>query len=141
MKPLVTYPDATKECKDALQTLWPLYWRGPLTTIGIGVPTKWTPLTSGPHLQVSLDGTPIVQGHPIRIKSSIRVAAWSNSVSLSKEMATLSMGLLLAFGSWGQLAGTRPLTGPITARDEDTKAELCYISVSATIRSIPVLPI
>lgn len=139
MKPVVTYPDSEREVRDALADLFPRYWTGVQPTVGVGVPTKWSVLSSLPHLQVSADGTPLVQDHPVRVGASIRIVAWSNSTTNSKAMATLAMGLMLAHCSWGKLSGVRPLTGPQSARDEDTKGELCYVSLRVNLRSIPVL--
>lgn len=130
MTDTVVYPDAERAVVDLLGTL--LAAAGEGASVGVGVPTGWDPTVDLPHLQVAWDGTPIVE-HPIVARCTIRVVARAATTTEAKRLAWLAHGLLLGHG--GTVATFAPLTGPLPARDLDTAAELCSITLRATFRS------
>lgn len=132
MKPAVTYPDPERAFVDLLTELLD----DESVTVGVGVPDGWQPST-GDHIQVSWDGTPLEE-HPIAIYPTLRIVAWSASTTEAKRLAMLCQGLLLAHTGGSSVGAIRPLTGPQPARDPDTRAELAAITVRATVRSTPI---
>lgn len=126
MKPAATYPDPEREVVDYLSPL--------LTsdcTVGVGVPEGHTP-TSAPHLQVSCDGQQIT--HPIFASALVRLTVWAPSTSEAKRLCALAQGLLLSTQEWP----TTPVSGPIPARDPNTRTELATASSRVSFRSVPI---
>lgn len=130
----VTYPDAEKETRALLAAL--LEEQDIDATVAIGIPHDWTPDT-GDHLQVSSDGTPSI-AHPVVSHSTIRITAWSASTSRAKELANLAFGLLCAHDGTPPIAAILPLTGVLPARDPESRAELAYVTVRVSVRSVPI---
>lgn len=135
MKPLVTTQDTERIVRDVLAAR--MAERGETATVSIGVPTAWT-TASGSHVQINSDGTPIAVW-PVYVKVTIRVVGWSSSTTESKRLAGLCLGLLMAYPGDGAMSGVEYLTGPQTARDADTRAELCYVTAAVTVRTVPVV--
>lgn len=129
-KILATLPDPERVVKDFLDTV--------LTeTVGIGVPTTWVKGTSAPHVQVSTDGM-FMESWPVAGEATIRLVAWAAGPTSAKELAQRAMGYLLAHEGSTTIARTRPLTGLLPARDEQTGAEIASVTVRVTLRSIPI---
>ena len=133
MKPLVRTQDEERIVRDVLSSL--LAARGETATVGVGVPAAWT-LSSPTYVQVSSDGDPVATW-PVSTRPTVRVCVWSKSTTTSKALAGLCMGLLLAYPRNGGMAGTRFGTGVLSARDPETRAELSYVTVGVTLRTIP----
>ena len=131
MKPLVTFPDPERVVRDFLDAAIDD------ATVGVGVPANWVKDTSGPHLQVSTDGM-FMANFPVAGEATIRIVAWAASPTAAKALAQRAQGYLLAHDGTGDIARTRPLTGLLPARDEQTNAEIASISVRVTLRSIPI---
>lgn len=129
--PAVTYPDPERVVRDYLDTVIAD------ATIGVGVPSSWTK-ASGNHLQVATDGMFLGRTHPVYGEATIRLVAWSASPTQAKELAQRAQGLLLAHPGTGDITRTRPLTGLLPARDEQTNAELASVTVRVTLRSVPI---
>lgn len=130
MKTVVDWPDVERLVVDLIDT----YDLEP--TIGIGVPSAWTP-DDGLHIQVALDGTPVVNA-PVSSRSTVRVVAWSGSTTDSKDLAGILQGLLHAHAGGDGITAILPLTGTLPARDPDTGAELASFTVAVVVRSEPV---
>lgn len=128
------FPDAEVLTKDLLKDL--IEPHESEVTVGVGVPANWTK-ASPDHLQVSLDGTPIVV-RSIVAHSTVRVTAWAKSTTRAKQLANLALGLLSAHGGGSGIAVVLPLTGCFPARDTDTGAELASVTVRVTVRSISI---
>lgn len=127
---LRTFPDPERVVRDYLDTV--------LTeTVGVGVPTNWVKGSSDPHVQTSLDGM-FMASWPVAGEATIRLVAWATSPTAAKELAQRAQGYLLAHDGTGQIARTRPLTGLLPARDEQTGAEIASVTVRVTLRSIPI---
>lgn len=135
MKVERTYPDAQRLVRDYLAARMTALGRD--VTVAVGLPATWTS-RDRPHLQVNSDGVPVMR-HPVSMKATIRVTAWSDSQTVSNELATLAMGVLLAVTHEGGMAGIRQLTGPLPAKDADNHAEVSYITVGVRLRSIAVV--
>ena len=90
-KPLAVPPDAEHVTIDYLTPA--LAARGQDVTCGVNIPTTWT-TTTKPHVQVALDGTPIVE-YPVLWRASIRVTCWASSTTAAKALVALAHGLLL----------------------------------------------
>ena len=125
MKTLAIPPDAEHVVIDYLTTA--LAARGQDVTCGVDVPTTWTTTTKS-HVQVGLDGTPIVE-YPILARASVRVTAWASSTTAAKALAALAHGLMLSHPGSPEVGSVRPLTGVLPARDPDTGAQLASVSV------------
>lgn len=102
-------------------------------TVGATLPADWTP-GSLPHIQVLIDGTPIVQ-HPVAIAPTVRLVAWASSPTLAHTWAMHAHGHVLAYE--GDEFAAFPLTGPLPAVDPDHQnAALCSCTVRVRVRSV-----
>lgn len=106
-------------------------------TVGVGVPETWTPASELPHLEVALDGE-FVQSWPVATVCTVRLVARAASTTEAKALCGLAFGVLCAHNGDGVIAGTRPLTGVIPARDPQTQAELAAATVRVTVRTEPI---
>lgn len=134
MKLAVTYPDVERETRDLLAEL--IATEEPDITVGIGLPADWT-AASPDHLQVSCDGTPLLD-HPIVAHSTVRITAWSASTTRAKELANFALGLLCAHAGSDEIAAILARTGVLPARDPDNRGELASVTVRVSVRSIPI---
>lgn len=132
MKLAATYPDVERMVVDYLTDQW-----DEDGTISVGVPVTWTP--GDTHLQVDLDGTPLMD-HPIGAHHTVRLVAWSSSTSEAKRLAMKAHGLLLAHPGGDGVANTRHLTGVFPAHDSKTGAELASVTARVTVRSVLIEP-
>lgn len=130
----VTFPDVERLIRDLLEEL--ITPHEPDVTVGIGVPTDWTP-TSPEHLQVVSDGIP-ERTQPIVAHATVRLVARAASTSRAKAIAALGEGLLLAHKGGGGVSVIRPLAGVLPARDPDTRAEIASVSLRVSVRSQPI---
>lgn len=130
MKPLVVPPDAEHVVIDYLATA--LLARGQDVSVGVNIPSTWAPGTK-PHVQVGLDGTPVVE-YPILWRASVRVTVWASTTTASKALAGLAHGLLLTHPGSTEVGSIRPLTGTLPTRDPDTGAQLASVSVQVNLR-------
>lgn len=131
MKPLVAFPDAERLAVDYLTDA--LADRDEDVTVGVDLPATWTTASKN-HVQVALDGTPIVT-YPALAKATVRVTAWSGAATQAKALAGLAMSLLLTHPGSSDIASVRPLTGVLPARDPDSGAQLASITVQVNLRS------
>jgi len=126
-KPLVTFPDAERLTVDHL---------GPALTgvdVGVNVPPRWK-LGDTPHVQVALDGTPIVDRF-IAQRATFRLTARADSTTAAKALAQRASAHMLAGGWPAGITNVQPLTGPFPARDPQTLAELVSLTVQVIVRS------
>jgi hypothetical protein len=106
-------------------------------TVGVGLPEGWT-IADLPHLEVANDGT-FGNAWPVATISTIRLTAHAKTTTGAKALCGLGWGLLLAHpGSQTGIAQTLPLTGPLPARDPDTRAELAAATARVTVRTQPI---
>lgn len=130
-KPLAAAPDAERVTVDYLTTA--MAARGETCTVGVVIPTvAWTPTTTS-HVQVALDGTPVVQ-YPVMESATVRVTAWAGTTTEAKRLLRLSLALLLAHPGGSGVGSVRPLTGCLPATDPVTKAQLASGSVRMNLR-------
>lgn len=128
MKPNVTYPRADTAVIAVLTTAF----TAQAVTVGARLPAGWTP-ASNPHVQVVIDGTPIVQ-HPVAISPTVRIVAWAPSPTLAHQWVMRAHGHVLAHQS---TFVALPLTGPLPAVDAaQQNAELCSVTVRVRVRSV-----
>lgn len=130
MKPLVAPPDGERLALDYLKAA--LTGRGETATVGIGVPGGWT-TESGDHVQIGLDGTPVVE-YPVLWRTTLRVTAWSPSTTEAKRLASLCEALLLSHPGSPGWSGCLPGTGVLPTDDPDTGAALASITVRQKLR-------
>lgn len=130
----VTYPDVERAVCDLLETL--VAPHEPTVTIGVAVPDDWT-IESAAHLQVVSDGIS-PRSRPVIARAAVRVVVRAASTTEAKRLAALAEGLLLAHRGGDDISSITPLAGVLPARDPDTNAELASVSVSVTVRSIPI---
>ncbi len=125
MRLAVVYPDAERLTRDLLEAL--------VVTIpvGIGVPPEWE---GEDYLQVSLDGTPVVE-HPIVARATVRIVGWASTTTRAKELANLALGLLCAHDGGDGISDITPLTGVLPARDPDNRGEIASVTVRVSTRS------
>ena len=129
MKTLAVPPDAEHVAIDYLTTT--LAARGQDVTVGVDVPTTWTTTTKS-HVQVALDGTPIVE-YPILARASVRLTAWASSTTAAKALAALAHGLMLSHPGSPEVGSVRPLTGVLPTRDSVTGAQLASVTVQVNL--------
>lgn len=127
MKTVVDWPDVESLAVDLIDSY------ALAATVGVGVPTSWT-AGSGPHIQVALDGTPVVVS-PIYVRATIRVTVWDDQITEAKALAGHLQGLMHAHMGGYDITAIQPLTGTFPARDPDTGAELASFTVAAAVRS------
>lgn len=96
-------------------------------TKGVSLPNTWKPKGFPIHLQVACDGEFLE--HPVRARSTVRVVAWGYKPTEVRNAAHLAQGLLLAEPN------ITSLTGVLSARDDETHAELAYFTVRVRLRS------
>jgi hypothetical protein len=129
-KPLAVPPDAERVVIDYLTTA--LAARGQDVTVGVVIPATWTTGTK-PHVQVALDGTPIVT-YPVLWRASVRVTVWASTTTAAKTLAALAHGLLLIHPGSADVGSIRNLTGILPTRDPNTGAQLATVSVQVNLR-------
>jgi hypothetical protein len=132
VKPLAVPADAERVVIDLLTAT--LIDRGQDVTVGVIVPTTWTPATK-PHVQVALDGTPEVD-YPVLWRATIRVTCWASSTTTAKTLAYLALSLLASHEGSGGVYSIRALTGVLPTRDPDTDAEMASVTVEVNLRGI-----
>lgn len=105
--------------------------------VGIQVPSGWTS-ASRRHLQVVSDGSPLAVW-PIITYSTVRLIARCASTSAAKDLCALAQGHLLSHPANDDgIASARFLTGPLAARDPQTKAELAASTTRVGVRTAPI---
>jgi len=129
MKTLAVPPDAEHVVIDYLTAA--LDARGQDVTCGVNIPTTWTDGTK-PHVQVALDGTPIVE-YPILFRASVRVTCWASTTTASKALAALCFALLCTHPGGSGVASVRPLTGVLPTQDNTTLAQLASVTVQVNL--------
>jgi hypothetical protein len=132
MRTPAAFPDPERAVVDLLTELMDLY--DETVTVGVGVPGGWRPDHS-PHLEVAWDGTPIIEQRTMA-HATVRVVARAGSTTEAKRLALLAQGLLAAHDGTGPISVVRPLTGPLPARDPDTRAEIASFTVRASTRAV-----
>jgi hypothetical protein len=132
MRNPAAFPDPERAVVDLLTDLMDLH--DETVTVSVGVPSGWQP-SSTPHLEVAWDGTPIIEQR-IMAHATIRVVARAGSTTEAKRLALLAQGLLAAHDGTAPVSVIRPLTGPLPARDPDTRAELASFTVRASTRAV-----
>lgn len=128
-KPLLAPDDAERLGVDFLTDA--LGSRAEDVTVGVNVPPSWAKGTKA-HVQVALDGTPVVA--PPLWRATLRVTCWHESTTEAKRLARLCEGLLLAHPGSPGWSGCLPGTGVLPTRDPDTGAQLASITVLAKLR-------
>lgn len=136
-KPAVTVPDPERLIVDHLVTICAGGVLPTGATIGIGVPSGWTP-TSPLHVQVAWDGTPQLTW-PIVVRATIRIVVRAATTTTAKRYANLIMGLLCV-DVWPPSFTVFPLTGVMPATDPATAAELASFTVRVSVRTTPITP-
>lgn len=129
-KLLVTFPDAERLVLEHLEPLL-------AEDVGIKVPADWKPGSTN-HLQVVLDGTPVVHRFVAQL-ATIRLTARCATPTEAKALAQLGLAYLVAGGWPDGITNAVPLTGPLPARDPQTLAELASVTARVTVRSTPVV--
>jgi hypothetical protein len=128
VKPAVVQVDPERHTVDRLQSL--LAGRGRAERVGTDLPSDWTP-GSPMFVQVAHDGTPTLDW-PVRTVSTMRVTVWSRIKSDGRNLAVLSMGLLLAE------PGYRESTGLLLTVDPSTRGRLASFAVLLSQMTAPL---
>lgn len=131
-----TYPDVERLVLDYIEEQFADF--EPDVTVGIDVPSDWSADSPG-HVQVICDGVPQLD-HPLAAYATVRLLARAASTTEAKRLAGVALGLLVAHPGGDGISKARPLTGPLPARDPDTRAELASATARVTVRSIPIVP-
>lgn len=134
MKPRVTYPDAERLVVDYLAA--ELAALEPAVTVGVGVPTDWTP-TQPPHVSIVSDGTPWLRT-PVAVRTTIRCTVRARTTSEAKRVAWVAHGVLLAHPGGGGVTGVRRQIGVMPVRDPVTDVECAWFAVGVTVRGAPI---
>lgn len=102
-------------------------------TVGVEYPTGSAGDPAVPHLQVALDGTPVV--YPAAEFATVRLTAWHSTRTKAKQLAALAKAVLDAHGGNADVWGFRPLTGPQPAADPDTGLPMCTLTMRVSVRA------
>lgn len=129
MKVVVEWPDVERLVVDLIEGF------DLADSVGVGVPTAWTP-TDGPHAQVALDGTTEIVPAVMQ-RHTMRVTVWADTTTAAKALAARLQANLHAHGGGEGITAIKPLTGTLPTRDPDTGAELASFTVAAVVRSVP----
>ena len=122
--------DAARHLKDHLKTHMAAKYPG--LTYGLGLDGNWTP-SDPPALAVFDDGGAVdsgMGGRLIRTRPTLRVVVWSDSRTLSGEIAAYALGQTLSRRAEG-FSQILPGTGLLDARDSHNGG----IMVSFTVRT------
>jgi hypothetical protein len=133
-KVTVTWPDVERLVVDYLTPLVAELPGSP--TVAVGIPSDWRGDTHPPHVDVAAD---FVTPGIATVVATIRLRCRAASTSDAKALAARAAGILGAHpgaGQPGTISGARALTGPIAARDDDTRAELASTTVRVVARSL-----
>lgn len=131
MKQLVTFPDAEAVMLAYLKALWtPRVEEFRPATFSNAFP-KAAPVGKSTHLQVELDGTPVVE-YPAVERATVRFTLWAatGQPDSAKSAAAITQGLVAIHPGSAQVGATRILTGRLKGVDPASK----YLFVSFTAR-------
>lgn len=131
MKVATLIPDAERAFVAALTAM--LNTAGEDVTCSVGVPAAWTP-ASKPHVEVTWDGTP-GRDTDLVARCAIRVTVRAATTTEAKRIARVVYGLAPTHPGGDGIVHIRQSTGPLPARDPDTKAELAAVTFLATVRA------
>lgn len=106
-------------------------------TVSVGVPPDWKP-TDQKHLEVASDGSPN-HAWPIVSYVTIRLVARAENTTTAQQLCARAYGLLCAHPGGTQIAGVKPGTDPLAARDPQTRAELASATARVTVRTKPIV--
>lgn len=120
--------DVKRVIKDWLKA--DLAVRFPELTVALELPPKWS-LGSLPVLLVADDGDPLNQW-PVATSPTIRVTSWTSGVE--RKYAHAAMTRLLTARIPG-IAAILKGSGPLDARDKETKGDLSSFTVRARART------
>lgn len=99
---------------------------------GLGLPEDWASYDGPPLLVVFDDGG--ASEWPVSDRATLRVTAWSNSLTKSREIAAFALGVTLTHRVEG-LSQILPGTRVIDARDPENGAEMASYTVRARART------
>jgi len=134
MKTLAVPPDAEHVVIDYLTTALAAHSQD--VTCGVDIPSTWAAGTK-PHVQVALDGTPIVE-YPILFRASVRVTCWASTTTAVKALASLCFALLCVHPGGSDVASIQPLTGVLPTQDNTTLAQLASVTVRVNLLGVVV---
>lgn len=104
----------------------------PTLECGLRLPAEYKAATSDPVLVVFDDGGP--SEWPVSDKATLRVTVWTNSLTLSREIASLALGHTLSRKVEG-LSQILPGTRVLDARDTNNGAIMASYTVRARART------
>lgn len=110
--------------------------RYPDLTLGLALPSEYTAAEHGPVMVVFDDGGP--EEWPVSDKLTLRVVVWTDSLPLSREMASYALGQTLSRKAEG-IAQILPGTRVLDARDSNNGAIMASYTVRARVRTSIVL--
>jgi hypothetical protein len=134
-KPLVVFADAQAAGADVLRAALASRTEAyaDAATVGTLVPgDRSFEVPHLPYVMVRNDGSSVQ--HLANSRTTLRVTVWHEDADQAHDLAQLCQGLLLAYGGGPVIRGCRPLTGPLSAVDPDSSAELSSFTVAANVR-------
>lgn len=122
-----------KWLRDHLQVWLPPKYPA-LTGYAVGMlPAGWNPDEDPPYLAVFDDSGPIAW--PVETRPTLRVVVWSDSLTLSRDIAAYALGQTLTRRVEG-LATILPGTSILDARDTNTSGIMASYTVRTRVRTL-----
>jgi len=108
----------------------------PTLTYGLGLPGDWRAEDSPPALVVYDDSGPL--RYPVETRPVLRVAVWTDSLPLSRAIASYALGQALSRRAEG-FANILPGTSVMDARDSNNGGIVAGFTVRTRIRTTLVV--
>lgn len=136
MKPLVTFPDAEAVMLGYLEPLLQARDEEFLPATFTNRFPRSAPVGKRTHLQVELDGTPVVE-YPVIERATVRFSLYAgpDNPDSAKEAASVVQALVAAHPGSDDVFSTRVLAGRLKGTDPATKYP--FVSLTARINLRP----
>jgi hypothetical protein len=86
-------------------------------TVSVDAPDAHTGGTSGPHVQIEDDGTPVPRW-PMTNAATVRVTCWATGRTASKQLGALVQSLICGHSAPSGAWSVKQLTGPLRGYDD-----------------------
>ncbi len=135
MRPQVTFPDAERALLGFLGPLWAARSEPFKPATRSNKFPSAALAGNATHLQVELDGTPLVE-YPATERATVRFTFWSapSSQDNAKQGASITQALIATHPGDDDVWSTRILTGRLKGVDDDTRNNFVSFTARVSLR-------